>query len=254
MEQCVKNLVFIGRAMHLNPELCFATDDGAAVDADAGGEDHAQGDDGASDADEMEAEAGDDQSEEDDSEDSDAAAAPAGSSSGGTPIADAPATDDPLRWVFNRMSHMVVHKGEARRRAVFSWFLAMAAVHEPAVSAAHLKLMLAPLRRAVLDAEAGGVEHKASGVAADGGGGAGAGRAAAAKPEQTSAELATEVSGLAMSTITRRSFSRATEAVRPRADSRRCLSWFDVHLSPRPSVCIFSWFFGNLPVSRCCIK
>ncbi|CAN0208182.1 unnamed protein product, partial [Hapterophycus canaliculatus] len=68
--------------------------------------------------------------------------------------ADAAASaPDPLRWVFNRMSHMVVHKGEARRRAVFSWFLAMVAVHEPAVSASHLKLMLLPLRRAVLDAE-----------------------------------------------------------------------------------------------------
>ncbi|CBJ27115.1 hypothetical protein Esi_0055_0081 [Ectocarpus siliculosus] len=54
----------------------------------------------------------------------------------------------------------VVYKGEARRQTVFSWFLSMVAVHDPAVSVAHLKLMLLPLRRAVLDAEAGGVEHK----------------------------------------------------------------------------------------------
>ena len=94
---------------------------------------------------------------------------------------------DPLRWEFNRMSHMVVHKGEARRRAVFSWFLAMVAVHEPAVALSHIRLMLLPLRRAVLDAESGGVEPKER--SSTGGGGS----AADPEKEQTSAELAIEV-------------------------------------------------------------
>ncbi len=197
MEQCVKNLVFIGRSMHLNPELCFA-EDGKSAEMDAMSEEKDLTGD-ASDADEIGDEAGENQSEDEEGQNGDAAPTPGGSSSNSkTPIANT-TTDDPLRWVFNRMSHMVVHKGEARRRAVFSWFLAMAAVHEPAVSAAHLKLMLVPLRRAVLDAESGGVEHKAGGLGADGGGGAGAGRTAAAKQEQTSAELATEVNGLIIS-------------------------------------------------------
>lgn len=186
-EQCVKNLVFIGRAMHLNPELCFAEDTlTTQVDDDMeedGGEQEEKG----------EEEGG----EEGDVGGGDVAVASTGSSSSSNKALAAPG--DPLRWVFNRMSHMVVHKGEARRRAVFSWFLAMAATHEPAVSAAHLKLMLLPLRRAVLDAESGGVEHKAKGPTVDGGGAGGAGRGAAEK-EQTSAELATEVRSLGLET------------------------------------------------------
>lgn len=185
-EQCVKNLVFIGRAMHLNPELCFAEAD-------------------------VEGGSGDDRNEDDmvdsdehgeDEEDEGGAVQSNGNPPGRKGRASEHTDDnknhentgaahsDPLRWVFNRMSHMVVHKGEARRRAVFSWFAAMAAVHESAVSAAHLKLMLLPLRRAVLDAEAGGVEHTAN-ISTNGGkGAAGAG---GPEKEQTSSELATEV-------------------------------------------------------------
>lgn len=191
-EQCVKNLVFIGRAMHLNPGLCFA-ENTAEVDAGDGGDDNAEveeegEEEDAAEVDEMEEE--DEQKEGDEGHvGGDAAVAPTGSSSNNKTLA---ACADPLRWVFNRMSHMVVHKGEARRRAVFSWFLAMAAIHEPVVSVAYLRLMLLPLRRAVLDAESGGVEHKAGGSTVDGGGAAGAGRGAVEK-EQTSAELATEV-------------------------------------------------------------
>lgn len=182
-EQCVKNLVFVGRAMHLNPELCFAED--TTEKEDEGNEE--QEEDGAE-VDEMEGEG-----EEGEEGDGDGVAAVALTGSTNSINKKTPAAPaDPLRWVFNRMSHMVVHKGEARRRAVFSWFLAMSAIHEPAVSVAHLKLMLLPLRRAVLDAESGGVEHKARGSAVDGAGAGGAGRAAAEK-EQTSAELATEV-------------------------------------------------------------
>ncbi|CAN0258725.1 unnamed protein product [Ectocarpus sp. 6 AP-2014] len=181
-EQCVKNLVFIGRAMHLNPELCFAED--------AGEEENASGTESPA----IE-EASDSEGVDDDG--GDTAAATAADSADSSPAGGGKATTsgaaDPLRWVFNRMSHMVVHKGEARRRAVFSWFLAMVAVHDPAVSVAHLKLMLLPLRRAVLDAEAGGVEHKAGGPHAGGGGSGGGGGSAAAEKEQTAAELATEV-------------------------------------------------------------
>lgn len=183
-EQCVKNLVFIGRAMHLNPELCFAED--TADEEEEGEQDAAE-------LDETEEE---DAEEEDEGDvGGDAAVPPTDSTSTSSSTSNkktlaAPA--DPLRWVFNRMSHMVVHKGEARRRAVFSWFLAMAAIHEPVVSTTHLMLMLLPLRRAVLDAESGGVEHKAMGSTVDGGRAGGAGRGAAEK-QQTSAELATEV-------------------------------------------------------------
>lgn len=202
-QQCVKNLVFIGRAMHLNPELCFA-EDAAEVDegtddgdynsnTDERGENTTASeidDDGDS---EKEKGGVEDSLAEGDNDDDSAATATTGNSSSSKKASAAAA--DPLRWVFSRMSHMVVHKGEARRRAVFSWFLAMVAVHEPAVSVDHLKLMLLPLRRAVLDAESGGVEHKVRGSSAGDGGGAvaGAGRAAGAEKEQTSAELATEV-------------------------------------------------------------
>lgn len=180
-EQCVKNLVFIGRAMHLNPELCFAedADDAGEEEESASGTETPAMD-----------EASDSEGVDDDGGDAAAAAEAADASPAGGGKATMPGAADPLRWVFNRMSHMVVHKGEARRRAVFSWFLAMVAVHEPAVSVAHLKLMLLPLRRAVLDAEAGGVEHKAGGSHAGGGGGGGT-----VEKEQTAAELATEVSG-----------------------------------------------------------
>lgn len=185
-EQCVKNLVFIGRAMHLNPELCFAED--AGEEEENASETESPAMDEASDSEGVDDDGGDAAAATDAADSSDSS--PAG---GGK--ATAPGAADPLRWVFNRMSHMVVHKGEARRRAVFSWFLAMVAVHDPAVSVAHLKLMLLPLRRAVLDAEAGGVEHKAGGSHAGGGGGGGSAAATAAEKEQSAAELATEVSG-----------------------------------------------------------
>ena len=182
-EQCVKNLVFIGRAMHLNPDLCFAespsrsdteedegdSDIAGAVDELEGGVREEDGEEGVEGAEKTES-----------SNDADR---------GGNDRTMNAA--DPLTWVFNRMSHMVVHKGEARRRAVFSWFAAMIAVHESAVSVAHLRVILLPLRRAVLDAEAGGVEADAGvssgtrGVGTSGQGGPG--------KEQTSAELATEV-------------------------------------------------------------
>lgn len=207
-EQCVKNLVFIGRAMHLNPDLCFAED---VDEVGEGLDDNSNADEqwgNASAASEMGDEGDSEREEGEGDEDGDAstgtatATATTGNSSSNRNSSSSKkasaAPADPLRWVFSRMSHMVVHKGEARRRAVFSWFLAMAAVHEPAVSAAHLKLMLLPLRRAVLDAESGGVEHKVRGSAAVDGGGAAAGavRAGAAEKEQTSAELATEVGWL----------------------------------------------------------
>lgn len=201
MEQCVKNLVFVGRAMHLNPELCFdAAEDAEGVEGEAvqSGDD----DENLERAEEGQSGAGEEEEDGDEKETgiSDGAAgddaAKDSTISSSTTITSSVNNDsssnnaDPLRWVFNRMSNMVVHKGEARRRAVFSWFAAMAALHEPAVSTAHLRLMLLPLRRAVLDAEAGGVEPKAGvsmggGVCSAGSGGSG--------KEQTSAELATEV-------------------------------------------------------------
>ncbi|CAN0442024.1 unnamed protein product, partial [Ectocarpus sp. 12 AP-2014] len=156
-EQCVKNLVFVGRAMHLNPELCFAEDAEDAVEQE---ENVSETESPAMD------EASDSEGVDDDGGEAAAAAAAAAAADSadsfptGGGESTAPGAADPLTWVFNRMSHMVVHKGEARRRAVFSWFLAMVAVHEPAVAVAHLKLILLPLRRAVLDAEAGGVKHK----------------------------------------------------------------------------------------------
>lgn len=183
--------------MHLNPQLCFAEEgdndgsaggdesgkeSGVADDVDSEAEESANGDDQQKEADDE----GMDEYEAVESEGMDGGATESRSSN----IKDDDNNADPLRWVFNRMSHMVVHKGEARRRAVFSWFGAMAAVHEPAVSAAHLKLMLLPLRRALLDAEAGGVEHKTResvGVKGSASGPGGVGK------EQTSAELATEV-------------------------------------------------------------
>lgn len=186
--------------MHLNPELCFAdkdnsgdkeTDNGAATDGAAtvveGQEEMdesrddigEEGEEDVSDEEEDKSNGGDDVAARDDTSTSD-------SNGKENSIEDA----DPLKWVFNRMSHMVVHKGEARRRAVFGWFLAMAAVHEPAVSIAHLKIMLLPLRRAVLDAESGGVEPK-SRVSTSGGGIAG--EVGDAAKDLTSAELATEV-------------------------------------------------------------
>lgn len=176
MEQCVKNLVFIGRAMHLNPELCFA-ETPSHIEEEAVGGDVLEEDD----------EEGVEGAEISESEVSDGSADDAvGNESGDGSRTKA----DPLTWVFKRMSNMVVHKGEARRRAVFSWFAAMVAVHKPAVSVPHLRVMLLPLRRAVLDAEAGGVEAK-SGVSSGKGG---ASRQGGAAKEQTSAELATEVS------------------------------------------------------------
>lgn len=196
-EQCVKNLVFLGRAMHLNPDLCFAEDTGAGEGSDSDS-------DAAADTD------GDDEMENSDAEKAAQEREGKGDATeistdldrvekdvtdGGTAAAKVlgeKQAADPLRWVFNRMAHMVVHKGEARRRAVFSWFGAMVAVHEPALFRPHLNLMLLPLRRAVLDAESGGVEPKArvsmvagrNAAGLDGGPG----------KEQTSAELATEVS------------------------------------------------------------
>lgn len=185
-EQCVKNLVFIGRAMHLNPDLCF-TEEGAEDNEQDEDEDQREIDHEENNEQKERSSESEDQSTgcSKDSKDT----SELDSSSGAGAVDDSINNDsnakDPLRWVFNRMSHMVVHKGEARRRAVFSWFAAMSAVHEPAVAQAHLRLMLLPLRRAVLDAEAGGVKPTA-GESAGGGSG---GRA----KEQTSAELATEV-------------------------------------------------------------
>lgn len=166
-EQCVKNLVFIGRAMHLNPELCYA-ETPSHIEEERIGADISE-EDGRSES------GGSDGNAED----------TVGNESGDGSKAKA----DPLTWIFKRMSNMVVHKGEARRRAVFSWFAAMVAVHKPAVSVPHLRVMLLPLRRAVLDAEAGGVE--ASSWVSSGKGGVS--RQGGSAKEQTSAELATEV-------------------------------------------------------------
>ncbi|CAN0351255.1 unnamed protein product, partial [Discosporangium mesarthrocarpum] len=161
MDQSVKNLVFLGQAMHLNPDICFT--EGGDMEDDEGKEDKERREET--------------QSKDDDSLDGaldnrEEAITEANGNrspcveSGGSVKGGA----DPLKWVFNRMAHMVVNKGEARRRAVFSWFFAIASVLEPKVSKTYLELMLLPLRRAVLDAEAG-----------DNGG------------EQSSAELANEV-------------------------------------------------------------
>lgn len=176
MEQCVKNLVFIGRAMHLNPELCFAETPSHIEEETVGGDISEEEDD----------EEGVEGAERSESEGSDGSGEDTvGNGSGDGSKAKA----DPLTWIFKRMSNMVVHKGEARRRAVFSWFAAMVAVHKPAVSVPHLRVMLLPLRRAVLDSEAGGVE--ASSRVSSGKGGVS--RQGGATKEQTSAELATEV-------------------------------------------------------------
>ena len=239
--QCVKNLVFVGRAMHLNPDLCFAEEEdeeeeeeeeteeageggnsgdeeepgegaGGGDGDDAGQGAHMKGEDGEEEEEEegrgVEIDADDREGGEDDASSMANGASSSGSSSSSstknnnsnnnnnssnnnnnnnTSRNKNKSRPDPLRWVFNRMSHMVVHKGEARRRAVFSWFLAMVAVHEPAVALSHMKLMLLPLRRAVLDAESGGVEPKER--SSIGGGGSAAGP----EKEQTSAELAIEV-------------------------------------------------------------
>lgn len=147
---CVKNLLFVGRAMHVNPELCFAGDlnDGSDDDDDV---------EGGSDAGEM----GLDRADED--EDEDDPGAIAGREQNSEQQSKRPGSEnprDPLRWVFNRMANMVVHKGEARRCAVFTWFAAMASFCEPSLTVTYLRLMLLPLRRAVLDAEAGGAESK----------------------------------------------------------------------------------------------
>lgn len=199
MDQCVKNLVFLGRAMHLNPELCFDDEiegDEEEEPFDEPSRDLSHGS-GEEEEEEAEGDAGSDEERHRDgpsgetSEDRSGKSSRTDDSSAAAPSSPATASAskaDPLRWVFNRMSHMVVHKGEARRRAVFSWFGAMVSVHEPEVAAAHLRLMLLPLRRAVLDAEAGGVEPKPGGnVHAGGEGGDDPAK------EQTSAELATEV-------------------------------------------------------------
>ena len=211
----MKNLVFIGRAMHLNPDLCFAKEEeeeeADEVEEGEGDSDGQEPEWREGDGDEDSGGDGDGEKEEEEEEGmevDDAERANGVSSSGSssnnnndnittaataTPKSqnkNSKADPDPLRWVFNRMSHMVVHKGEARRRAVFSWFLAMVAVHEPAVALTHMKLMLLPLRRAVLDAESGGVEHKARSSTGEGGSSAGP------EKELTSAELATEVGRL----------------------------------------------------------
>ncbi|CAM9407566.1 unnamed protein product [Choristocarpus tenellus] len=166
MEQSVKNLVWIGQAMHLNPDLCF-------TDSNKGGDKEGEGGQFEEDNLSETSAEGDGSDKEEEGDDN-------------SVVLPSKASADPLKWVYNRVSHMVIHKGEARRRAIFSWFFAMASVLGPEVSKAYLPLMLLPLRRAILDAEAGGVEPKARA----------AGTTSAGKTVeegQTSAELASEV-------------------------------------------------------------
>ncbi|CAM9997363.1 unnamed protein product, partial [Laminaria digitata] len=203
-EQCVKNLVFIGRAMHLNPHLCFAEEEEEAEEEGEGGGsgDEERGEEAGDGAD------GDDDDDGGNGDDGGGGVEGLGAQEGEEDV-------DPLRWVFNRMSHMVVHKGEARRKAVFSWFLAMVAVHEPAVALSHMKLMLLPLRRAVLDAESGGVEHKERSSTVAGG------NAAGPEKDQTSAELATEVMELLEAKVGSGSFLEALTEVNMEISRKR---------------------------------
>lgn len=196
---CVKNLFFIGRAMHLNPHLCFSIGDGKnqeLAEEEAGGgteaEDVEEEGEHQRDAEDEESCSGSDQEEL-----REGTAREAEQGDSGRATGKASSEKDPLRWLFSRMAHMVVHKGDERRCAVFTWFAAMADFHEPAFTAPYLRLMLLPLRRAVLDAEASGAKPKLPTSEARGKAAAGhaAGNGVSNRERRAAAELAAEVGG-----------------------------------------------------------
>ncbi|CAM9625577.1 unnamed protein product, partial [Phaeothamnion confervicola] len=151
--QAVKNLVFLSQAMRLNPQFCYADADSEAhadVTTVPAGAAASSGDDG-----------GD--------------ARTASVDYGNDVVKDGERRRvrdrDPLLWLFHRLSYMARPKGEARRCAAFRFFAAAAAGQDTAFARRYLPHMLAPLRRAQLDADMGDIApHDAGGA----GGGIGA--------------------------------------------------------------------------------
>jgi hypothetical protein len=194
LDQAVKNLVWVVRAMHANPELCYiapaaavteatiASSETAVVVARSGRKGSAKQQNGSTaTAAAASANGGSAAADDDDSSDNGSVSDGAGSASdvdsdndqGDSPAGDAPTTTtvdeptvavepqqqqqqqrDPLVWIFHRMSFMGRAKGDARRRAVFKWFAAMGAALPVPVVARFLPHMLTPLRRCALDAAA----------------------------------------------------------------------------------------------------
>jgi hypothetical protein len=193
LDQAVKNLVWVVRAMHANPELCYiapaaatasASADGssgerAVVVARSGRKAQSKQQNGTTTAATAASTNGcatanaDGDSSDDSSDDSDGAESASDVDSdneeGDTSVAgESPPTAvetavgqeepqqqrDPLVWIFHRMSFMGRAKGDARRRAVFKWFAAMGAALPVPVVTRFLPHMLTPLRRCALDAAA----------------------------------------------------------------------------------------------------
>ncbi|CAM9357727.1 unnamed protein product [Chrysoparadoxa australica] len=84
---------------------------------------------------------------------------------------------DPLVWIFHRMSYIGRGKGELRRSSVFRWFAASCQLLPQQVVLRFLPHMLTPLQRCVLDEEHGGIGHDVT----------------AAETSMTAAQLAVEV-------------------------------------------------------------